>query len=164
MSNQVATMQHDSVKNELVYQTSSNGAADVNVVGGQCAIDNTIPGVTNAVTLSVNPISSSSPNNSTSTVYVASQQVKASPGILYGVIGYNSKASAQFVQVFDSVGLPAEGAIPKIVITVAATANYSIDFGVFGRWFNNGIYICNSSTGPTKTIGSADIWLDASFK
>ena len=163
MSNPVATMQHDSVTREIVYQTSSNGAADVNVMGGQCAIDNTVPGVTNSITLSANPIFNSAPNNATSTVYVASQLVKPAAGVLYGISGYNSKASAQFIQIFDSASLPAEGAIPKVILTIGASGNYSADFGVLGRGFANGIYVTNSSTGSTKTIGSADIWVDARF-
>jgi hypothetical protein len=104
-----------------------------------------------------------SPNNSTSAAYVTSQVIKASPGNLYGVSGYNSKASAQFIQLYDSATVPADTAVPVTVISVPASSNFSIDFGVYGRKFSTGIAISNSSTGPTKTIGSADTWFDCRF-
>ena len=101
--------------------------------------------------------------NATTSAYAASLVIKSSPGTLYGLQGYNSKASAQFVLVFDAASLPAEGTAPKIIIPVNATSDFSLDFGEHGREFEVGIVVCNSSTGPTKTIGSADIWVDAQY-
>jgi len=75
----------------------------------------------------------------------------------------NTKASAQFILVFDSTTLPADGATPLYTITVAANANVFRDFAN-PIHFNNGIVICNSSTAPTKTIGSADCVFDASLR
>lgn len=161
--NVISTAQRDNVSGESVEQTSSNGAADVNVAGGVVGIDNSVPGVTNEVTLAVNPINGSSAFNAITTAYAASLQVKTTAAMVYGVSGYNSKGSAQFIQIHDSATLPAEGAAPKVILTVAATGNYSVDFGVFGMAFYNGVYIVNSSTGPTKTIGSADCWIAARY-
>ena len=103
------------------------------------------------------------PANATTAAYAASLIAKAGNGVLYRVSGYNSGA-AQFLQVHDSATLPADTAVPKVVIAIAATSNFSIDLGVHGRGFINGITICNSSTGPTKTIGSANCWIDAQVK
>lgn len=99
--------------------------------------------------------------NKTTTAYAASLIIADRESTLYGLSGYNSKASAQFIQIHDSATLPDDGAAPVVIISVGASSNFSIDFGIHGRPFNNGIVICNSSTGPTKTIGSADIWIDA---
>lgn len=101
--------------------------------------------------------------NSTSTAYEASRVIKSSAGRLYGVSGYNSKASAQFIQLFNSTTVPADTAVPVFVMTVPASSNFSIDFGTYGRFFSTGIAIANSSTGPTKTVGSADCFFDAQY-
>ncbi len=156
MSNVV--YQNDIATGNPVPQTSTGNAADVNIVSGQVQIDAT----NNAVTLEAN--ATGGPLNATTTVYAASLLVKAGPGKLFGVTGYNSKGSAQWIQIHDSATLPAEAAIPKITFTVATVANFSIEFGDLGRSFANGIYMVNSSTGPTKTIGSADIFVDAQYK
>ncbi len=100
------------------------------------------------------------PNNAEVAAYVASLIVKASSGALYGLSGHNSKASGQFIQIHDSATLPADTAIPKVILWVPGLSSFTIDWGNYGRWFKNGIVICNSSTGPTKTIGSADCWFD----
>jgi len=99
--------------------------------------------------------------NKSTDAYDASLIIADRQSTLYGLTGYNSKASAQFIQLHDSATLPADTAIPVMILTVPATSNFSIDFGIHGRYFNNGIAICNSSTGPTKTIGSADCWFDS---
>ena len=93
--------------------------------------------------------------------------VKSSNGVLFGLTGYNSKSSAQFIQIFDikSGGntAPAEGSIPLVMFSVSASSNFSLDYSSAPRLFKSGIILCNSSTGPTKTIGSADCWFDVQY-
>ena len=96
-----------------------------------------------------------------SSAYEASRVLKSSPGTLVTLIGYNSKASAQFIQVFDSATVPADGAPPVLTFTVAASSNFSVDVPITGIAFASGIAFSNSSTGPTKTIGSADCYVMA---
>lgn len=102
-------------------------------------------------------------SNDTSTAYESSSVTKASAGTVYGVTGYNSKTSAQFFQFFNSTTVPADATVPVITVYVSAQSNFSIDFGVYGRRFSTGIAWSNSSTGATKTIGSADMFVDVNY-
>jgi len=102
-------------------------------------------------------------NYDDSVAYEASAIIKDSSGTLYRLMGYNS-GGAQFLQLHDSATVPADNAIPKVLIAIAATANFDIDLGEIGRFFNNGIVVCNSSTEATKTIGAADCWFSAWYK
>lgn len=109
------------------------------------------------------PYFGSAPLNSTSAAYEASRLVKTGPGVLLGLSGYNSKTATQFILVVDygAATIPPTGTIPAIVIAVSAASNFSYDPGRFGRAFSAGLWVVNSSTGPTVTVGSADCWFDA---
>lgn len=93
------------------------------------------------------------------TAYAASLILKAAAGTLVSVSGYSSKASAQFIQIHDSATLPANTAVPIVLLYIpAGTTSFAFDIPLTGMPFANGITVCNSSTGPTKTLGSADCW------
>jgi len=76
---------------------------------------------------------------------------------------YNNKATDQWVQVFDSASAAAEGAVPSLVLFAPAQFQASFSWPT-GRPFTAGIYVCNSSTDVTKTIGSADCLFDINYR
>ena len=95
------------------------------------------------------------------TAAASSLVVSKNPAKLFKIIGFNDKASAQYIQVHDAASLPANTAVPKLVITAGADSNFEIDLGDNGCVFETGIVICNSSTMATKTLGSADCFFFA---
>ena len=98
-----------------------------------------------------------------STSYENSRVATNKPARLRSVWGYNSKTAAQFIQIHDATSVPNDGAVPVVTIYVAAESNFSIEFDDPGITMVNGIVVCNSSTGATKTIGSNDCWFNISF-
>lgn len=99
--------------------------------------------------------------NATTSALATSVVVKASAGTLYGLQGYST--TAQFIQIHNATSLPADATVPVVTFPIEANKPFSLDFGRFGRAFSTGIVICNSTTGPTKTIGAADTWVDAQY-
>jgi hypothetical protein len=97
-----------------------------------------------------------------SMAYESARIIKTGPGILYGFTAYSSNAAAQFIQIFDAATLPAAGAIPAVLLSVAASSTLGVNW-LPGRAFLVGIVIANSTTGPTRTAGAADTWFDAQF-
>ena len=84
-------------------------------------------------------------------------------GRLIGFTVSSTRASSQFVQLFDSGALPADGAVPILSIDIATVVSKGVYFGSDGRWMRQGIVICNSTTQGSKTIGSADCLFDVQY-
>lgn len=139
----------------------------VTTVAAVTAITNALPAGTNTLggALDVPDATATyASSNADSTALEASHVVKGTPGVLYGLSGYNSKTSAQFIQVFNSTTVPADTTVPVILFLVQAGSNFSYDTGRFGKSFATGIAVSNSSTAGTKTVGAADCWFNPIFK
>lgn len=83
--------------------------------------------------------------------------------VVYGVMIYSSKASAQWIQFFDANAVPGDGATPLFAWNLAANAGVGIGWQPNGRQFQTGLVVCNSSTETTKTLASADTFFDCQF-
>jgi len=116
---------------------------------------------TEALNIAITPSAQASVYQTTA--YAASGVIKNSPGSFYGLFGYNSSTSDQYLQLHNAASLPANSAVPLAVIKIPAESTFSIDCRATGITFSTGIVWCNSSTAPTKTIGSADVFLTALY-
>lgn len=102
--------------------------------------------------------------NATTTVLTNTLQIKASAGKLFGFSGYTSLASGtQWIQVHDAATTPANGSVPKVTFPINALGGFSYNPGLSPRSFAIGIFICCSTTGPTKTSGSSNCWFDCQY-
>lgn len=99
-----------------------------------------------------------------SSAYEASRVLKASAGTLVALIGYNSKTAAQWIQLFNAAAVPADASVPIATFIVPAQSNFSLSVPISGLPLSTGIVVCNSLTGPTKTLGSADCFFTAVIK
>lgn len=82
---------------------------------------------------------------------------------VYDIIVSNTKATEQYVHVFDSATLPADTAVPLVSLRVPADSVGSLSWPA-GRPMVAGVSVCNSSTKATKTIGSADCFFDVTYQ
>ena len=103
------------------------------------------------------------PLNTHSNGYENKREVKAGPGLLFGFSAYSSNAAAQFIQVHDKHDAPATGDVPVAVFTVATVSHLAISYIFPGRFHQYGIWVVNSTTGPTYTAGAADTFFDVQY-
>jgi hypothetical protein len=73
-------------------------------------------------------------------------------------------AAGDSVTTVDVTTQGANSAVPALVITAAASSNFTITLPATGLYLSSGISVCNSSTGPTKTLGSADVFFTAIYR
>ena len=90
--------------------------------------------------------------------YIASGYLR-----VYGITVYSSKASSQWILMFDRSSLPADTAVPLMAFPIAAASNLGLYYGEMGRLFRQGLVLCTSSTDTTKTLASADCLFDVEY-
>jgi len=108
-------------------------------------------------------------NSSSSSTSLESSKVVSGAVRGFSVSGMNTSASDQYIMVFDSATVPANGTVTPVAVLLAS-AGYQFSFNWNGgRSFSNGIAVCNSTTlvsggNVTKTIGSADCLFDINYR
>lgn len=106
--------------------------------------------------------STGSPPNYASKALEAACVAKTGDGVLFGFTMTNTKAGDQWVQLFDSRTVPADGAVPIFAAKVAA-GDARAFLWVPGRSVFAGIVLCNSTTQGTKTAGASDCLFDVQY-
>jgi hypothetical protein len=91
----------------------------------------------------------------------ASAQVATAPCWLRAIYGRNG-ASPE-IQIHDAASTPSDGTAPLLSIPVGANQPFSIVFSE-ELVMANGIFVCNSSTSATKTIGAADVFFVVNWR
>lgn len=93
-----------------------------------------------------------------STALEHSKVLKDEPGELVSLTVFNSKGTAQFIQIIDAKAVPADGPVPLLYPPIPIPANTLLTFEFQESLVASvGIVVTNSSTGTfSKTIGSAD--------
>ena len=84
----------------------------------------------------------------TNSLIVTSQASKT-----FLITGYT--ATTQYIMVFQTNSVPANGTKAVFSVPVSAGQFYSIDFGYYGADLDK-LTVCNSTTANTLTIGAAD--------
>ena len=98
-----------------------------------------------------------------SVAYESGEVVKAAPGVVHRISGFNAHVAAVWVQLHDAAAMPANDAVPAIIIHVAATSAFDFDLSELGRNCQNGISVCSSSKGPTKTLSGDTCWFSIQY-
>ena len=103
------------------------------------------------------------PRNDNTPALANSILAMAGQGRLVGFSVSSTRASGQFIQLFDTTSVPSNGAVPIMAWNIATVAAFGVMYGPDGRWMNNGILLCNSTTQGTLTIGAADCLFDVQY-
>lgn len=109
------------------------------------------------------PLPAGYPLNGTSPALASSIIPKTGIAKLFGFSVTSTNVAAQFILLFDSRTVPANGAVPKAAFNVAAANSVSGYYGTAGRAFRHGICLVNSTTQGSLTIGAADCLFDVQY-
>lgn len=96
-----------------------------------------------------------------STFFEVGKVIKTSAGTLVSLTGSTTAVTDQYIQLFNSTTVPANGTAPITYFTLPAGSDFSFDLPITGMPFTTGISVSNSTTTSTKTAGVADTWFCA---
>jgi hypothetical protein len=102
------------------------------------------------------------PFNFSPLALVGAVVVKSGPGQLFDFSVLNTNAATRYIQLYDQISLPASGAVPIRVYSVATAVTLDPAWAT-PMAFRTGIVIANSTTSATYTAGSADQWIYAQY-
>lgn len=74
------------------------------------------------------------------------------PCIVHAIHVAHSGGSSAWVQLHNSATVPADGAVPLASHSVAANNDADIESAGWPLYFDAGVYVCESTTIPTKTL------------
>lgn len=95
---------------------------------------------------------------------VAGAVLYTGPCVLHFAHAVHDSGSAAFIQLHDAASAPSDGAVPLITHSVKANSDATIEQHS-PVVFENGVYMCESSTAPTKTLaGGAHIFFAAGLE
>lgn len=78
------------------------------------------------------------------------------PGRVFKLTWVNTNSTAYYVQVFDKATAPVNTNIPIWERRLPASSEVTLDFEVWGLWFEDGLSLAVSTTGGVLTLASAD--------
>jgi hypothetical protein len=96
-----------------------------------------------------------------STALEAGHIISAAPGTLLTLTVLNTKSSSQYIQIHNSATAASNGDVPVFIYPATTATTIEIDKGTNGVDFSAGIYVCNSSTAATRTVGTTDCFFTA---
>ena len=103
------------------------------------------------------------PRNAFTPALASSLVAFSGQGRVMGISVSSTRASGQFIQVFNATAVPSNGAIPLISFDIATVTAKGVAFTPGGRWFTSGCVVCNSTTQGSLTLGSADCLFDVQY-
>ena len=92
-----------------------------------------------------------------------SLQATTVPSKLFSITVYNNNVGSQFIQLHDASSVPADTSVPELSWAIATQTHLHVEWPL-GRQMATGIYVCNSTTDVTKTIGASDCLIDAVYR
>lgn len=90
---------------------------------------------------------------------------KSGAGLLFGFTVYNSKASTQYVMVFDLQGIVnlSASSVPRMTFPVLSKQTITVGWANPWRAFKQGIILANSTADTSFTQGLADCTFDVQY-